>query len=115
MCAMARVRTRQINVYLSEEEYTRLQSITTRSKRSTSEVIRKMIMGYQLKEQPSEELKEFNRQLLLIGTNLNQIATKANAYNYIDVPFYREQAEALNELRLKLYERFLIPEKVAEG
>lgn len=96
---------------LSDAEYAKLLQVANSTGYSVSAVLRCMIEGYQLKPRPTEELLEFNRQMLQIGTNLNQIAARANSLGFIDVPYYRQQAEEWNELRLKLYERFLMPEK----
>lgn len=106
-----RSRQHQINVYLSDEENEKLRSLANATGYSMSGVLRAMLDSYQLKKRPTDELIEFNRQLLLIGTNLNQIAAKANSLGLLDAPYYRQQAEKLNKLRLQLYERFLMPER----
>lgn len=106
-----RIRTIQINLRLSEAEAEKLRALSAASGYSMSGVLRAMIDGYQLKERPTEELMEFNRQLLYIGNNLNQIAAKANGLGLLDAPYYRKQAEDLNKLRLELYKRFLLPDK----
>lgn len=106
-----RSRQHQINVYLSDQENDKLRSLAEATGYSMSGVLRAMLDGYRLKEHPTDELLEFNRQLLVIGTNLNQIAAKANSLGLLDAPYYRQQAEALSKLRLQLYERFLLPER----
>lgn len=106
-----RTRQHRVDLRLSNEEYEKLQQLSQATGYSVSGILRAMLDGYQLKKRPTDELIEFNRQLLLIGTNLNQIAAKANSLGLLDAPYYRQQAEKLNKLRLQLYERFLMPER----
>lgn len=46
---------------------------------SESELIRSMIKGYKIKEQPNDEIKQFQRELYGIANNINQIAQIANS------------------------------------
>ena len=46
---------------------------------SESEFIRSMIKGYKIKEQPTDEIKQFQRELYGIANNINQIARIANS------------------------------------
>ncbi len=46
---------------------------------SESELIRSMIKGYKIKEQPNDEIKQFQRELYGIANNINQIARIANS------------------------------------
>ena len=46
---------------------------------SESEFIRSMIKGYRIKEQPTDEIKQFQRELYGIANNINQIARIANS------------------------------------
>ncbi len=96
----------------TEKEHRKLEELSRQTGRSKSDVVRAMLAGYQLKPLPSAELEELNRQLLHIGVNLNQIAQQVNAIGLLDEAWYREQAQALHELRLQLYARFLLPEKM---
>ena len=58
---------------------------------SEAEFIRSLIKGYRIKEQPTEEIKLFQRELHGIANNINQIARISNSrystshddYNYI--------------------------------
>ena len=58
---------------------------------SESEFIRSLVKGYRIKEQPTEEIKNFQRELYGIANNINQIARISNSrystshddYNYI--------------------------------
>ena len=46
---------------------------------SEAEFIRSMIKGYKIKEQPNDEIKQFQRELYGIANNINQIARIANS------------------------------------
>lgn len=67
--------------------------------------VRKLILGYKLKEQPIEVILEMMNQIRGIGTNLNQIAKKANTLNMIDAPYYRNVYEKFCKLEQKLNEK----------
>lgn len=41
------------------------------------------IKGYKIKEQPTEEIKNFQRDIAGIANNINQIARIANSSRYI--------------------------------
>ena len=45
---------------------------------SESEFIRSMIKGYRIKEQPTDEIKQFQRELYGIANNINQIANRVS-------------------------------------
>lgn len=46
---------------------------------SEAEFIRSLIKGYRIKAQPTEEIKEFQKQLYGIAKNINQISRVANS------------------------------------
>lgn len=46
---------------------------------SESEFIRSLVKGYRIKEQPTEEIKNFQRELYGIANNINQIAKISNS------------------------------------
>lgn len=46
---------------------------------SEAEFIRSLIKGYRIKAQPTEEIKEFQKQLYGIAKNINQIARISNS------------------------------------
>lgn len=109
-----RTRSHRLEVYLNMEEWERLEELTDKSGRSRSDVIRAMLMGYRLKEKPGADLGDFQQQLLRIGNNMNQIAAAANARGLLDAPYYRQQAEQLQTLRLWILEALQLPERIPE-
>ena len=66
-----------------------------------SNLIRSLINDYNPKPKPPEEFYELLKLLRIISNNMNQIATKANTYDFIDEDFYKENVERLNNLNPK--------------
>ena len=98
------LRTRNIKkqIWLNECENNMLKVNSKKAGLSEAGYIRKLIMGYKLKEQPTEIILEMMNQIRGIGTNLNQIARKANALDMIDAPYYRNVYERFCKLEHKL-------------
>lgn len=76
---------------------------------SESEFIRSLIKGYRIKEQPTEEIKLFQRELHGIANNINQIARISNSrystshddYNYIS----KELSDFILRFEKEIYSR----------
>ena len=76
---------------------------------SESEFIRSMIKGYRIKEQPTDEIKQFQRELYGIANNINQISRIANSrysvshddYSYIS----KELSNFILNFEKSLYSR----------
>ena len=69
--------------------------------------IRGLILGYKPKELPSDNLYELLNQIRRVGNNLNQIARKANALNFIDVPSYKYECARLKKLEDEIKKKLL--------
>lgn len=92
-------------IYLNEEENKKLKENAKKAGLSESSYMRSLILGYELKEQPTEIVYEMMNQIRGISTNLNQIARKANALGIIDVPYYKYVYEKICKLENKLNEK----------
>lgn len=76
---------------------------------SESEFIRSLIKGYRIKEQPTEEIKLFQREIHGIANNINQIARISNSrystshddYNYIS----KELSDFILRFEKEIYSR----------
>lgn len=76
---------------------------------SEAEFIRSLIKGYRIKEQPTEEIKLFQRELHGIANNINQIARISNSrystshddYNYIS----KELSDFILRFEKEIYSR----------
>ena len=78
-------------IWINVHEDNLLKKKSNESGLSESEFIRSLVKGYRIKEQPTEEIKNFQRELYGIANNINQIARISNSrystshddYNYI--------------------------------
>ena len=68
---------KQIWIDAKEDELLKKKSKQTGL--SESEFIRSLIKGYRIKEQPTEEIKIFQRKIFGIANNINQIAKISNS------------------------------------
>ena len=74
-------------------------------------VIRILLHSYEPKEKPDARFYEAMRQLAAIGNNINQLAAKANALDFVDAPMLREEAKRWREFRLDVSRSYLLPRK----
>ena len=72
-----------------------------------SDFIRRAIMNYPIREQPDERFYEALKQLNGIGTNLNQIARKANSLNIVDAKYYKQVYNNWRQFMLEFKAEFL--------
>ena len=73
-----RTRSRAVQVYLNEKEYEKLERLSEFSNINHSTVIRKLIMGKEIRERPNMDFLSLATEVNWLGTNLNQIAHRAN-------------------------------------
>ena len=73
-----RTRNRAVQVYLNEKEYEKLEKLSQFSNINHSTVIRKLIMGKEIRERPNMDFLSLVTEVNWLGTNLNQIAHRAN-------------------------------------
>lgn len=108
------MRTREIKkqFWVNEEESKLLSNKAFKVGLSESELMRFLIRGFEPREKPDERFYEAIKQLRLIGVNINQIAKKANATNYIDKEKYLKDYEKMNQLIDLIKNEFLRPKKV---
>ncbi len=65
-------------MYLNETEYEKLERLSQFSNINHSTVIRKLIMGKEIRERPNMDFLSLATEVNWLGTNLNQIAHRAN-------------------------------------
>ena len=73
-----RTRKRAVQVYLNEKEYEKLEQLSRFSNINHSTVIRKLITGQEIRERPTMDFLSLVTEISHLGTNLNQIAYRAN-------------------------------------
>ena len=78
-----RERTIKQQIWLNQQEKNLLKKKAKKVGLTESEFLRSCIKGYKIKEQPTEEIKNFQRDITGIANNINQIARIANGSRYI--------------------------------
>ena len=66
-------------IWINVQEDNLLKKKSKESGLSESEFIRSLVKGYRIKAQPTEIIKEFQKQLYGIANNINQIARISNS------------------------------------
>lgn len=65
--------------------------------------------SYEPKEKPDSKFYEAMRQLSAIGNNINQLAVKANALDFIDMPMLKTEAMRWHKFQADMEAVFLRP------
>ena len=69
--------------YVNQNEDDLLKAKSKKAGINESEFLRSCIKGYKIKEQPTDESREFIKQITGIANNIKQIARAVNATKYI--------------------------------
>lgn len=72
-------------------------------------VIRTLLRGYEPREKPDAKFYDAMRELSAIGNNINQLAIKANALGFIDVPMLKAEAMRWHKFQADIEAVFLRP------
>ena len=89
-------------IWIDEIEDKLLKEKSQKAGLSESEFIRSVIKGYSLKEQPTEEIKLFQRELYGIANNINQIARISNSKLSVSHDDYEYISKVLMDFILKV-------------
>ena len=106
-----RKRNIQIIVRLNAKEQQHLAKQVKKSGLSQEAFIRTLINGYVPKELPPPDYYAMMRELHAIGSNLNQIAAKANATGHIDRTVFQYEANRLSKAVLDIQAAVTSPER----
>ena len=106
-----RRRNIQIIVRLNAEEQQHLAKKVSKSGLSQESYLRALINGYIPKELPPPDYYAMMRELHAIGSNLNQIAAKANATGHIDRIVFQYEANRLRKAVLDIQAAVTSPER----
>jgi len=98
-------------VWLNEQENTRLQNSARKAGLSQENYLRTLINGYIPKALPPLEYHAMMRELHAIGNNLNQIAARANATGHIDWTVFQYEANRLRKAMLDIQAAVTSPER----
>ena len=95
-------RNREILIWLDDKELLYVKTQAKKSGLSVQAYFRALIKNHPIKEQPSIEFHAVLKSLDKIGTNINQIAAKANTKGFVDVLEYRKNYDELKKVIAEL-------------
>lgn len=108
-------RSIKITFRLNAKEQQSLVKQVKKSGLSQEAFIRALINGYVPKELPPPDYFSMMRELHAIGSNLNQIAAKANATGHIDKTMFQYEANRLRNAVQDIIEAVTAPERRTEN
>ena len=104
-----RERTIKKQFWVSQSEDYLLKSQSKKAGLTEAEFLRSCIKGYKIKEQPTDEIREFIKQITGIANNINQIARVANGTRYVqdkDLEYVKNKiTEFILDFEKKVYSR----------
>ena len=100
-------RTHLIKAYLDDGEYEYFRRIAVATKRTNSDLVRRLLQTSVFVEFPPIEYRDIIDQLEHIGINLNQLASKAHSLGFIDEPQYRKNANEVWRMVARLAQIYL--------
>lgn len=104
-----RKRSIKKQIWLDAKEDELLKRKSKEAGLTEAEFIRSLIKGYRIKAQPTEEIKNFQRELYGIANNINQIARIANSKYSVSHDNYEYISKTLADFILrfekKIYSR----------
>lgn len=83
--------------WLNREEANILKKKSKQAGLNEGEFVRQLLVGAELKEQPSSEFYSFLKELRAIGNNINQIARRVNYDGKINKEYLNNEIINLNE------------------
>lgn len=104
-----REKTIKKQFWINQEEENLLKTKSKKAGLNESEFLRSCIKGYKIKEQPTEEIREFTKQISGIANNINQIAIRVNIRGYAQTEELEYLKNTINqfiiEFQKKIYSR----------
>lgn len=104
-----REKTIKKQFWINQEEDNLLKAKAKKAGLNESEFLRSCIKGYKIKEQPTEEIREFTKQISGISNNINQIAIRVNIRGYAGADELDYLRNTINqfilEFQKKIYSR----------
>jgi hypothetical protein len=104
-----RNRKHSVLVRLNEQELVHLRSLVKASGLPQENLLRKIILGYQVKASPPIEYQEIIGQLMSIGNSINQIAAKLSTLSVLDRNTYSDQYSELLKVILEIQNQMESP------
>ncbi|MDR0292788.1 MAG: plasmid mobilization relaxosome protein MobC [Oscillospiraceae bacterium] len=107
-----RKRNIRYQLWLDEQEAERFNRLVQRSGLPREVYLRQLINGLVPTDTPPPDYFYMMKELRAIGTNLNQIARKANVLNVIDVQRYDAAVVMLNNAVIEITRAVMLPRKM---
>ena len=98
-----RSREYDMHLRLNETEYRKLRELAKKSGITRSVVLRKLIMGTEIKERPNVDFMTLVSTIDHLCINVNQIAHHANTQGGITAEEAAEAKRLVTEIRKRLY------------
>ena len=95
-----RKRGKAVLVRLNEQEYVHLKRQSEITGLKMEPLVRQLILGWDVKPRPPENLAALLRQMSAMGNNINQIAKAANSSKFIR----SEDIEAIQKMQDELWQ-----------
>lgn len=108
-------RSIKITFRLNAQECQQLKKQAKKSGLSQESYLRTLINGYVPKELPPPDYYAMMKELHAIGSNLNQIAAKANATGHIDRTVFQYETNRLRKAVLDIQAAVTSPERRVEN
>ena len=100
-----RNREYDMHLRLNETEYRKLGELVQKAGVNRSVVLRKMIMGTEIKERPNVDFIDLIQSIDHLAINVNQIAHHANMQGGITAEEAAEAKRLVMEIRKRLYRK----------
>ena len=97
-----RERNNEFHIRLNDEEYRKLDWLSHTSGTSFNQVIRKLIMGREIRQRPNADFAALVCSIDRLGNNVNQIAKKTNTNNAVSYADMKEVAAIMRGVRLEI-------------
>lgn len=91
-------RTKKTTVRLTDKEYAKLREMSETSGLKMEPVIRKLLVGYEIRPRSTATYIKLIKELSAVGNNLNQIAHLANATGKITEDQWKETHQLLEKI-----------------
>jgi len=97
--------------WLSPQEAAELKRKAKLAGISETAVIRILIGGYEPREKPDGNFYKAMQNLSVIGNNINQLAAKAHALGFIDMPMLKTEVLRWHQFQADVEATFLRPQQ----
>ena len=98
---------KRVGTSLNDSEYERFCRMAEATKRSNSDLVRRLLQTSVFVEFPPVEYREIIDKLERIGININQLARVAHSLGFIDEPEYRKNANEVWRMVARLAQIYL--------